>query len=118
MKREVDWIVHQVIGEDRVVYHTHGLDKHGLTELELNVPIETRQATYFINLIADHLIENNIVIKDEYVDEGNIFNCNVFFRRVKGIYGNGEENIRIIFPDENGLYPWDDDCLEPYKSQI
>lgn len=118
MDSKVDWIIHQVIGEEGIVYHTHGLNRHGLTELELNLPIAPKQAQSYVNIIANYLVTNNIIIKDEYVDEKNIFNYNAFFKRVKGIYGNGEENIRIIFPDENGLYPWDNDCKEPYKSQI
>lgn len=113
-----DWIIHGVFDKDKIVYHTHGLDKYGMTELELNMSLNQNQAMRFINLIAEHLIENNIIIKDEYVDEGNIFNCNIFFRRVKGIFGDGEENIRIILPDTNFLYPWDEGCEEGYKEQF
>lgn len=115
-----DWIIHGVFGDEKegMVYHTHGLNKYGMTELELNISINQKQAMEFINIIATYLIENNIIIKDEYIDEKNIFNCDIFFRRVKGIHGNGEQNIRIILPDQNFLFPWDDGCDEIFKNQI
>ena len=116
---ECDWIIHQVVGDDgESVFHTHGLYKHGMTELELKLSIESRQAMHMINSIAIYLIKNNIIIKDEYVDESNLFNCDIYFRRVKGVYGNGEQNIRIILPDPNFLFPWDDNCDEVYKAQL
>lgn len=113
-----DWIIHGVCSNGGVVYHTHGLDKYGMTELELNLSINEKQAMNFINIIAKYLIENNIIIKNEYVDEKNIFNCDIYFRRVKGIYGDGEQNIRIILPDQDFLFPWDAGCDEPYCDQL
>lgn len=118
-----DWIIHGVFDNDNpdrgFVYHTHGLNKHdNRLELELNFPLNKKQAMQFINLIGLELINKNIIINEEYIDDCTIFNCPIHFKKVKGIYGDGEENIRIILPDPNMKFPWDEDCIEPYKSQI
>ena len=50
--KKPDWIIHGILEDDgSVSYHTHGLDKHEMLELELNLSMEGKQAMYFINLM-------------------------------------------------------------------
>lgn len=117
-KNDIDWIIHGVCSDGKIVYHTHGLDKHGLLELELNLSISKLRAMKFINLIAYHLVKNNIKIEEEYIDKKNIFTCDVYFKKVKGIHSDGQDCIRIILPDEDELWPWDEGCSKIFKYQI
>ena len=50
------WIIH-FIPCGQPSYHTHGLDRYGSLELELNLPLDLQQATLFINLIANEVAE-------------------------------------------------------------
>lgn len=50
------WIMH-FIPCGQPSYHTHGLNEYGSLELELNLPLEPRQAMQFINLIANEVAE-------------------------------------------------------------
>ncbi|MDF2879985.1 MAG: hypothetical protein K0R54_542 [Clostridiaceae bacterium] len=114
------WIVHQVFdvpeANGGIVYHTHGLNEYDVLELELNLPLEPKQATQFINLIGLEIV-NGKKFNDGDFDQ-TIFSCKIAFKEVTGIQGNGEENLRIIFPDKNFKFPWEEGCNEPYKSQI
>ena len=38
-----DWIIHYILA-DRPSSHTHGLDRHGSLELELNLPVTQEKA--------------------------------------------------------------------------
>ena len=38
-----DWIIHYILA-DRPSSHTHGLDRHGRLELELNLPVPQEKA--------------------------------------------------------------------------
>lgn len=50
------WIIH-FIPCGQPSYHTHGLDAYGSLELEVNLPLDPNQATFFINLIANEVAE-------------------------------------------------------------
>ena len=52
------WIIH-FIPCGQPSYHTHGLNRYGSLELELNLPLEPRQAMLFINLIANEVLLPN-----------------------------------------------------------
>ena len=63
-KKEIPWMIHAVAPtleeinnktniSDHIVFHTHGLKQYNNNlELELNLPINTKQAMQFINLIG------------------------------------------------------------------
>lgn len=123
-KFKIDWIIHGVIDDekDSISYHTHGLDKHGMLELELKIDFEPKQANEFINLIAMHLIENKIIINEEDIIEG-IFNTPIYFKKMKAINTMNElgfktDVLRVVFQDPNFLFPWEDGCHPAYKAQL
>lgn len=115
---KIDWVIHGVYdpdGEEGIVYHTHGMDKYGSLELELKLPLVQEQANSFLNTVGIE-IAHGVTFKDGDVKYG-IFNLPVAFKEVTGIYGEGKRNLRVIFPDVNGLFPWDAGCEEVYVNQ-
>ena len=46
-----DWIIHYILA-DRPSSHTHGLDRHGSLELELNLPVPQEKAQMILNLLG------------------------------------------------------------------
>ena len=109
------WIIHGVCSGD-IVYHTHGLDKYNSLELELKLSLDKKQAMEFLNLIGLE-IANGKVFKDGDFNQ-TIFTTQIAFKEVKGIYGEENPILRVIFPDTNLKFPWEIGCQEPYKSQI
>jgi len=110
------WIVRANCNQGKKVFSTEGLDKYGSLELELNLSIDAKQATTFLNIIGLEIV-NGKVFKDGDFDD-TIFTCEMAFKEVTGIYGDGERKLRVIFKDRNFKYPWEEGCEELYKSQI
>ena len=51
-----DWIIHYILCE-RPSSHTHGLDRHGSLELELNLPVIQEKAKMILNLMGLEIAE-------------------------------------------------------------
>ena len=79
---KVDWIIHFIPCGSRPSFHTHGLDRHGSLELELNLPLNPKQAMQFINLIAMDLVEQG---KQYHSGDRNddVFNLPLYFYQTK-----------------------------------
>lgn len=115
---KTDWIIHTIIDDKtgKVSGHTHSLDKFGSPEIEINLNIRPGVLGQYLNLIADHIVNKGLQIEDGVKVE-SVFNCPIYFFRVKSIQSD-DEVLRAIFPDENMNYPWDRDCSSEYKDQI
>lgn len=118
MAKAVDWVVHGVIDDknNRVVYHTHGLDKYGSLELELNLSVEQKVAMDILNSVGIEIAKGKKYI-DGDIDE-TLLTCKIAFKKVKGIFGYGEMNLRVIVPDPNFKFPWEEGCQKEYINQI
>ena len=117
-KVEVDWIIHGVVYPEGVIYHTHGLDKHGLKELELKLSLEKGLAQQIINLTALELINRGLKVETDYLIE-KVFNVPLYLKCDNKSVSHEDNNmIRIIIPDEKGLFPWDEGCNPDYIGQI
>jgi hypothetical protein len=113
-----DWIIHTVIDDQtgRISGHTHGLEKLGGLEVEINLNLRPGILGQYLNLIADHIVNKGLQIEDgERVTK--IFSCPIYFFRVKSVQSD-DEVLSAIFPDEAGMYPWDTDCSPEYREQI
>ena len=53
-----DWIIHYILA-DRPSSHTHGLDRHGSLELELNLPVPQEKAQMILNLLGLEITEKD-----------------------------------------------------------
>lgn len=113
-----DWEVHLVADAEtgKLSGHTHGLDKWGSLEIEINLHLRPEVLGQYLNFIANHLVTKGLHIEDgEKVD--GIFNCPIYFFKVKSVQSK-DEVLRVVFPDENMKYSWDLDCSPEYREQI
>lgn len=111
------WVIHGVFDEEHtIVYHTHGLKEYDLMELEMTLPLEKQVAQDFLNLIGLEIANGRSFKDGEKVEK--LFNVPIVFRIVDGIHGDNEKHLRVIFPDANNKFPWDDGCDAEYAKQI
>ena len=121
MKDKYGYYVHYVIPEkegELIDCHTHGLmETFGHKEIQIKTTVSQKSACSFINSIVDIIrgleIEKSILDLDvEIAPKGFV---PIKYKELKDEFG--EELIRLIIPDRNGKYPWDEDCEESYKKQ-
>lgn len=111
------WIIHCVFDETTVAYHTHGLKRYGSPELELNLPLEQKQAGMYINLIAEQISKGKRYISGD--KETEIFTLPFYLLETRPIFGEKNELVlRIVFPDPQVKYPWDGGCEPIYANQL
>ena len=112
------WIIH-FIPCGQPSYHTHGLNRYGSLELELNLPLEPRQAMLFINLIANEVAEKGkrYCSRDR---EDDVFNLPCYLFETAPIRPSQDNDrvLRILFCDSAGKYPWEPECEAPYSNQL
>lgn len=88
-------------------------------ELELNLPLELRQAMLFINLIANEVAEKG----KRYCSgdrEDDVFNLPCYLFEAAPIRPSRDNDrvLRILFCDPAGKYPWEPECEAPYSNQL
>lgn len=112
------WIIH-FIPCGQPSYHTHGLDRYGSLELELNLPLDLQQATLFINLIANEVAEKGKRYRSGD-REDNVFNLPFYLFETAPIRPSRDNDrvLRILFCDPAGKYPWEPECEAPYSNQL
>lgn len=121
LKGELNCIIHGVMAElTNTVYHTHLLETKADTlnlEICLNLPSEVARS--IINNIADDIVDGKLKLKS-HTFINNYCNHSIYVVKCKPVYKDEEHSdvFRLIFPDINGLYPWDDNCEESYKEQM
>lgn len=119
-----DWVVHNVL-DNPLSFHTHGLDKYGSLEIEIVLPLYQEEGCAFCNCIGVAIakglrIEDGLMVDSLFTDE---LGCKqpIYFFKTKPIHGE-KEVYRAIFPDPNGLFPWEVEgrlsCAAEYKDQI
>lgn len=110
------WMVHMVGDEDTpLTYHSHGLDEYDSLELEINLSIPQKLGMYIINTIGLRIANGEKFKDGDMVDE--VVNCLLPIRETSGIHSN-DKHLRIIIPDENFKFPWDEGCNLEYINQI
>ena len=72
-----DWIIHYILA-DRPSSHTHGLDRHGSLELELNLPVPQEKAQMILNLLGLEITEKGKCYRSGD-REDDIFTLPVYF---------------------------------------
>lgn len=112
------WIIHAILC-DPPCYHTHGLDRYGSLELELNLPLEQRQAALFINLIASEIAEKGKRYRSGD-REDDVFNVPFYLFETSAVQPSRDNDrvLRILFCDPAGKYPWEPGCASPYAEQL
>ena len=112
------WIIH-FIPTEQPSYHTHGLNEYGGLELELNLPLEPRQAMQFINLIGNEVAERGKRYRSGD-REDDVFNFPFYLFETAPVQpSRGNDRVlRILFCDPAGKYPWEPECEAPYSGQL
>lgn len=115
MKRKVDWIIHAVAGE-KMNFHTHGAAKYTdqNLEFELNLNLAPDNGQQILNYIVSAFQDGRPLQLDVFIEE--IFTMPFVIKKTKDAL-DGEDILRVILPDPNGLFPWDKGCQEEYASQ-
>ena len=72
-----DWIIHYILA-DRPSSHTHGLDRRGSLELELNLPVPQEKAQMILNLLGLEITEKGKCYRSGD-REDDIFTLPVYF---------------------------------------
>lgn len=99
-------------------FHTHGLDKFGSLELELLLPVALDKANLWLNVLGVEIVYGQCFKSGERIE--GLFSCPFYLLNCSPVYGTyeGERVLRMIVPDKNYLFPWDDGCIEIFRQQL
>lgn len=114
--KDIEWIVKNTfIGE--IIYITEGAAEHCGLEIELTLPIKPYQAMDFLKAVVEYCeIKNAPIIPDIKITE--IFGVPVMFKVMTSLYNHHEEVLRLIFPDNEGLFPDEPGCNYLFMRQV
>lgn len=114
---KTDWEIHLVTDNvsGKSSAHTHGLDKYGSLEVEINLHLRPEVMGQYLNFISSKIADGFIVKEGEKVT--GLFECPIYFIKTQSVQSE-EEVLRVILPDEEMRFPWDDNCSSGYREQI
>lgn len=125
MKKNFGFYYHLVVNDDinkqLIEIHTHNL-LNAFDHIDLQIIITPNMTPEFVNNFLNEIIDE--ILSFSYVRNRKYTNNSSFSYNGQQIVTKtilDEYNrtlLRFIFPDENGLYPWDDDCDPLYKVQF
>lgn len=113
-----DWIIHHILA-DRPSSHTHGLDRHGSLELELNLPVPQEKAQMILNLLGLEITEKGKCYRSGD-REDDIFTLPVYFFETTPAVPDScfSRVMRVLVCDPDGKYPWEPGCEPGYAEQL
>lgn len=115
--KKYGFITHFVYSPDKspwANYHTHGLaETKRHLDLQIVLPINPELAQNIIWSVVK-LIDNKRVLKDGDLVDGVIQKYPI---KLKKVTESNREVLRIILPDENGLFYDDKNCTPLYAAQ-
>ena len=95
-------------------FHTHGLNKYNnQRELCIVLALEKSVAVNLLNTMGLRVANGETVFTEGI--RSDILQDDL---DVQLITFDNDPDLYVILPDPNGKLPMDDDCQEPYKSQI
>jgi len=120
MIKEHGWFMHYVFehhGELNGLanIHTHGLKEnfnHPDIQVVLPLPPEVIHGV-FSGIVED--VKNGRAFKPDVATKEVLQGYDVYFKEYTE---NGRKVLRLILPDPQGKFPFDEDCLDDYKSQF
>ena len=119
-ERAYDWIIHYVFSEEEDIeyssdIHTHGISKYNHPELMLCLSIPQELACGILNYVGEEIRNGKRFDREEI--RCDILANEMPVKLVRREFGE-EERMVIILPDENGKFPEDNGCKEPYNKQL
>ena len=111
-----DWIIHYILA-DRPSSHTHGLDRHGSLELELNLPVPQEKAQMILNLLGLEITEKDKCYRSGDMED-DIFTLPVYFFETTPAVPDScfSRVMRVLVCDPDGKYPWEPGCEPAMRS--
>lgn len=96
-------------------HHTHGLTETypGSMDLQIVLPVHGKQAAAWFHDVVDSMYKKGKPLKRQGIYE-KCFNVPVLARKYRE---SGRTVLRLIFPDEQGKWPWDADVHPAYAMQ-
>lgn len=113
-----DWIIHYILCE-RPSSHTHGLDRYGSLELELNLPVSQEKACMILNLMGNEIAE-----KGKRYHSGDredaVFTLPCYLLETTPATPDSQFTrvLRVLICDPKGKYPWEPGCEYGYAQQL
>lgn len=119
MMEEYGFIIHSVFPTDEndasYSHHTHGLKENfNHMDLEIALPLPQQLAGQIIHSMVDQ-IKEGASFEDKLTSDKVIMNYDVHLVRVNE---DGREVLRVILPDPEGRFPFDEDCRDIYNRQL
>ena len=129
IESNIDITIHKILFEEDGNFkykgcgnaHTHGMEKYKCFNLCLAVELDDQKTRDILNTVAELCAHNDKNIYSHlfdgvhYVDDEN--GENIFKFKLKPALCYDELCLLIVLPDENGMFPEDEKCLEPYCYQ-
>lgn len=122
-KNECSWIIHRVKDDKHFDpafcnIHSHGMQKI-FTHKDFQVVLDMGDeiACYLINTLCERVRDGN---GDTVFTPGQIIDgiYSKFPIKLASATEAGRPVLRILIPDDNGLFPGDDGCAAPYCDQL
>ena len=99
MAKKVDWIIHGVCDGQRVNFHTHGMERYNHMDFQMVLPYPHQELCRIINTMGLR------------VQEGERFKDGDLVETRRNV-------LRIIVPDKNNRFPYEQGCEYPYTLQL
>ncbi len=113
--REInDWKI-SIFYRNGLVFITSGADKYCGLEVELNLPLDLKQAERLIDTIVEVCREHKQALSEQ--KKFNAFKRPVRFKKMNSLLDTDKTIWRIVFADNNGRFPDDELCNDAYKNQ-
>ena len=114
MPKKVDWIIHGVCDGHRVNFHTHGMERYNHMDFQMVLPYPHQELCRIINTMGLR-VQAGERFKDGDLVAGIYEDCNVQLM----VYEETRRNVlRIIVPDKNNRFPYEQGCEYPYNLQL
>lgn len=97
--------------------HTHGLNEIGLPEFQCVCPFSPEDMNYILNMLMYEIKIGNVIIegvRSDFLSDG----YRMAFIPVQDPWEEGKTQLRVLYPDENNLLPWEKGCDAEYARQI
>lgn len=127
--KKIDWIIHAVSNqvksakfvkpEDRFIngacnFHTHGMDKYGHMDFQVVLEIDPNDIAFILNILGTR-VQNGEKFKAGDLVSGIFTDCQI---RLDEFEETGRTVLRVIIPDENNIFPDDQNCNDDFKLQM
>lgn len=116
MKRVlIDWGI-TIASSKPLVYITVGAAKHCGKEIELNLPVNHEQARLLLNTAVAFCKREKECLNSRLIID--IYSIPVTFRQTQSVNDKFGIVWRMLVPDNNGKYPYENGCSPLFRSQF